>query len=286
MQHLPKTTVSSTKTPASAEELSEGKLNDADWWEIGSIAGNVAALVANMSAVGAPAAVGAGLLSTGAQLVSDIKRDGFQWGDIGSLAVNLGLDAATLLPNAGISSMAKIGKTLAKSAGLVKKVLMGVGAVRGVQGLTNILNGEGSLDDWKALSQGLLVGQRAIKTGRNIAATKYSPKNAKTAPQTKEGIQKKYIEEFIANNKDKVGTIKGVSADGKVTNLSEAKAELKNFEGFSLPDKIASLQAAGSRAKGTFSSKWNPFSDQFVLNSENRVLSPETLSAIKTGNST
>lgn len=151
--------------------------------------------------------------------------------------------------------MAKIGRGLTKSAGLIKKVLMGVGAVRGVQGLTNIINGEGTLDDWKALSQGLLVGQRAIKSGRNIAATKYQAKNAKATPQTKEGIQKQYIEEFVAANKDKVGTVKGVSAEGKVTNLSEAKAELQKFEGFSLPDKMASAKAAGSQVKGFFSSK-------------------------------
>lgn len=208
-----------------------------------------------MSAVGAPAAAGLGLAGTGAQLVSDIKRDGFQMRDLGALAINLGLDAATLLPNAGMSSMAKIGRGLTKSAGVIKKVLMGVGAVRGIQGLTNIINGEGTLDDWKALSQGLLVGQRAIKSGRNIAATKYQPKTAKTVPQTKEGIQKQYIEEFVAANKDKVGTVKGVSAEGKVTNLSEAKAELQKFEGFSLPDKMASVEAAGNQVKGFFSSK-------------------------------
>lgn len=209
-----------------------------------------------MSAVGAPVAAGLGLAGTGAQLVSDIKRDGFQMRDLGALAVNLGLDAATLLPNAGMSSMAKIGRGLTKSAGLIKKVLLGVGAVRGVQGLTNIINGEGTLDDWKALSQGLLVGQRAIKSGRNVAATKYQPKNAKTTPQTKEGIQKQYIEEFVAANKDKVqGTIKGMSAEGKVTNLSEAKTALKDVEGFSLPDKMASAKAASSQVKGFFSSK-------------------------------
>ena len=253
---LPDTKISRTDKTATARELEEGQLNDADYWQIGSIAGDVAALVANMSAVGAPVAAGLGLAGTGAQLVSDIKRDGFQMRDLGALAMNLGLDAATLLPNAGMSSMAKIGRGLTKSAGLIKKVLMGVGAVRGVQGLTNIINGEGTLDDWKALSQGLLVGQRAIKSGRNIAATKYQAKNAKTTPQTKEGIQKQYIEEFVAANKDKVqGTIKGMSAEGKVTNLSEAKTALKDVEGFSLPDKMASVKAAGSQVKGFFSSK-------------------------------
>lgn len=133
---------------------------------------------------------------------------------------------------------------------------MGVGAVRGVQGLTNIINGKGTLDDWKALSQGLLVGQRAVKSGRNLAATKYNPKTPKTAPKTKEGIQKQYIEEFVAANKDTLPkTIKGISADGKVTNLSTAKSELKGVDGFSLPDKMASVQAKASEAAGIFSSK-------------------------------
>lgn len=256
IETMPKTQIARTDVAANAREVNEGQLNNADRWQIASITGDVAALVANMSAVGAPLAAGLGLAGTGAQLISDIKRDGLDWGDVGSLALNLGLDAATLLPNAGVSSMAKIGRGLTKSAGLIKKVLMGVGAVRGVQGLTNIINGEGTLDDWKALSQGLLVGQRAIKSGRNLAATKYQAKNAKATPQTKEGIQKQYIEEFVAANKDKVqGTIKGMSAEGKVTNLSEAKTALKDVEGFSLPDKMASAKAAGSQVKGFFSSK-------------------------------
>jgi hypothetical protein len=278
--------VSSLSDAAGAEEILSGKLNDADWWQIGGIAADVGAVVANMSTVGTPVAVGLGLTGTGAQLVSDIKRDGLDWGDVGNLAVGLGLDALTLIPNAGVSSMAKIGKNLAKSAGLIKKVLMAVGAVRGVQGLTAILNGEGTLDDWKALSQGLLVGQRLGKDVRNIAATKYAPKNPKGAPKTKTDIQKQYIEEFVANNKDKVpANIEGVSAEGKVTNLTKAINDLKGMEGFSLPDKTAALQAKASNAKSMFSSKWNPFSDQFIGNAENRVLTPETISAIKSGNS-
>lgn len=256
IQQMPNTKITDMDKAANARELSEGNLNDADYWQIASIAGNIGALIANMTAAGAPVGAGIGVGATAAQLVSDIKRDGFQWGDIGSLALNLGLDAATLLPNAGVSSIAKLGRTVTKSAGLLKKVLMGVGAVRGVQGLTNIVNGNGTLDDWKALSQGLLVGQRAIKSGRNIAATKYKPQTAKAAPQTKEGIQKQYIEEFVANNKSTLPqTIKGISANGKVTNLAEAKAELKGVDGFSLPDKMATVQAAGSNVRGMFSSK-------------------------------
>jgi hypothetical protein len=209
-----------------------------------------------MTGAGSIASAGIGLGSTAAQLVSDIKRDGFQWGDIGSLALNLGLDVVSLLPNAGTSMMAKLGRTVVKSAGLLRKVLMATGAVRGVQGLTNIVNGKGTLDDWKALSQGLLVGQRAIKSGRNIVATKYQPKATKAIPKTKEGVQKQYIEEFVAANKDTLPkTIKGISADGKVTNLSEAKSELKGVDGFSLPDKMAYVQAKANEATGMFSSK-------------------------------
>jgi hypothetical protein len=209
-----------------------------------------------MTGAGSIASAGIGLGSTAAQLVSDIKRDGFQWGDIGSLALNLGLDVVSLLPNAGTSMMAKLVRTVIKSAGLLRKVLIASGAVRGLQGLTNTLNGQGTLDDWKALSQGLLVGQRAIKSGRNIVATKYQPKATKAIPKTKEGVQKQYIEEFVAANKDTLPkTIKGISADGKVTNLSEAKSELKGVDGFSLPDKMAYVQAKANEATGMFSSK-------------------------------
>lgn len=246
----------SLKETATIEDIYNGNLTDADYWQIASIVGDVAGAIGSLSGYGSTIGAIAGVAGTGAQLVSDIKRDGFDFGDIGSLALNLGLDAVTLIPVVGSAGqMAKIGKVVAKSAGLLKKLLMGVGAVRGLQGLTNIINGEGTLDDFKALSQGLLVSQRALKDVRNIAATKYVPKNAKVTPKTKEGIQKQYIEEFVAANKNKLGEVKGVNAEGKVTNLSEAKAHLKDFDGFSLPDKIASVQAAGSKAKGYFSSK-------------------------------
>lgn len=61
---------------------------------------------------------GVGILGSLARFGADIKKDGFQWKDAGNLAINLGLDALTLIP--GLGAVGKVAKAGSKAAKLVK----------------------------------------------------------------------------------------------------------------------------------------------------------------------
>ena len=80
---------------------------------------------------GAPIASGvAGAIGSTAAFGADLSRDtngdgrGFEWGDVGSYALNLGLDAISLI-GAGSGAVAqgtKIAKAIRKSAKVVNKI--------------------------------------------------------------------------------------------------------------------------------------------------------------------
>lgn len=61
---------------------------------------------------------GVGILGSLARFGADVKKDGFQWKDAGNLAINLGLDALTLIP--GLGAVGKVAKAGSKAAKLVK----------------------------------------------------------------------------------------------------------------------------------------------------------------------
>lgn len=61
---------------------------------------------------------GVGILGSLARFGADVKKDGFQWKDAGNLAINLGLDALTLIP--GLGAISKVAKAGSKAAKLVK----------------------------------------------------------------------------------------------------------------------------------------------------------------------
>ena len=61
---------------------------------------------------------GVGILGSLARFGADVKKDGFQWKDAGNLAINLGLDALTLIP--GLGAIGKVAKAGSKAAKLVK----------------------------------------------------------------------------------------------------------------------------------------------------------------------
>ena len=129
------------------------ELTSADWAEIGALVGDAAALGATFIPVygNATGAVTGALAST-ANLYSDIKRDGFDWGDIGNFGLNLGLDLATLIPGLGTGAKAaKIAKALKKSKAVGKMIA-------GIRGVGLAASGAGVLSaavtSWDKLQNG------------------------------------------------------------------------------------------------------------------------------------
>nr|DAE33140.1 MAG TPA: hypothetical protein [virus sp. ctrcb4] len=116
--------------------------------QIASIAGDLASLIAAIPTGGNPVAGALGYGSTLAQFGADVSRDGFDLGDLGNLALGLGLDTISLLPGVGIGGkMAKMSKTVKKSASLLKNILLASGATSAVSAVNNIVSGKGTLDD-------------------------------------------------------------------------------------------------------------------------------------------
>ena len=104
-------------------------LTGTDWAEIGALTADMVGLGLGLSgapiASGVAGAVGS-LTSFGADLSRDTNGDGrgFEWGDLGSLGINLGLDAISLIGlGAGAAAQSgKVAKAIQKSAKVVNKV--------------------------------------------------------------------------------------------------------------------------------------------------------------------
>lgn len=104
-------------------------LTGADWAEIGALTADMVGL--GLGLTGAPIASGVAgavgsLTSFGADLSRDTDGDGhgFEWGDLGSLGINLGLDAVSLIGSgAGAAAQSgKIAKAIQKSAKVINKI--------------------------------------------------------------------------------------------------------------------------------------------------------------------
>lgn len=176
---------------ASNAEVASGDLTKADKLQIASIAGDVASLIAAIPTGGNPVAGAIGYGSSLAQFGADVSRDGFQFGDLGSLALNLGLDTISLLPGVGIAGkLGKTAKLVKNSAKVLKKALMLAGASRAVGAVGNIAAGKGTLDDWKALSTGLFAIKGIKNEVQGLTMTKYNGKAPKVTKAETESTGK------------------------------------------------------------------------------------------------
>lgn len=138
-------------------------MTDADVMQAIGIAGDVLGAIASLvPGYGSIAGATLGLGSTGAYLASDIKRDGLDWGDVGSAGINLVFDAATLLPVIGEGAKAaKIAKRVSSVAHILTPIMSGLGMTAAVNAINKMSNGEKpTIDDMQALAAGLqgLVG--------------------------------------------------------------------------------------------------------------------------------
>lgn len=156
------------------------ELNASDKAEIAALIADAASLGATFVPVyGNIASAGIGAAGSLAGFGADIARDGLDWGDVGNLALNLGLDAATLIPGVGTGAKAtKVAKALKNSKAIAKAVQTAFSFGATYEGLktawNNIQDGTWTIKDIRTVLNG-------VRGAANLNRIKGS---AKTKSQT------------------------------------------------------------------------------------------------------
>lgn len=266
------------------------KLSASDYASLSSAAMDIGAIIASMSGAASWTAPIIGAASSLTQFGADWAKDGLDAGDWGSLLANLGLDAVSFIPFAGAGSgAAKVAKTFHKLQNVLTPVMLAYGGKEMLGSMYRVIDGSATIDDWKSLSVGLTA---ALGLGRNIQhmrKTKYvDPGKTKRPTGINDVIdnkKKKAVDEWLKahpeNVKDPNGFDNNWWQNGKVADYDKAYEGLLHVDEFAKNNKnllsktSAGLEAAGNATKnvydGIFSSKYNPFSDRYKYDFNNRV---------------
>jgi hypothetical protein len=266
------------KQSASMSDVFSGEsLSAADKADLTALALDVAGL-ASTAAFGVGNAVGAatGLGSTISTAIADYKRDDdWSWSDTGNLILNLGMDAATLIPGLGtMAKGAKVTKVIKTAAPILRKAFTALGLGTSLTALGKVMSGEElTINDWRLLANGL---NAVTGIGRNVAGKKLYTQKAGA------GELSKPLE---------------VNVNGKTKEISFKNNEVEGFNKMSTEDKLTTVK---TKLKSQYTDltdedlsnikipkgKWyNPFTRGVGKVKETKVagreLTPETLDKIK-----
>lgn len=266
------------KQSASMSDVFSGEsLSAADKADLTALALDVAGL-ASTAAFGVGNAVGAatGLGSTISTAIADYKRDDdWSWSDTGNLILNLGMDAATLIPGLGtMAKGAKVTKAIKTAAPILRKAFTALGLGTSLTALGKVMSGEElTINDWRLLANGL---NAVTGIGRNVAGKKLYTQKAGA------GELSKPLE---------------VNVNGKTKEISFKNNEVEGFNKMSTEDKLTTVK---TKLKSQYKDltdedlsnikipkgKWyNPFTRGVGKVKETKVagreLTPETLDKIK-----
>lgn len=211
------------KQSASMSDVFSGEsLSAADKADLTALALDVAGL-ASTAALGVGNAVGAvtGLGSTISTAIADYKRDDdWSWSDTGNLILNLGMDAATLIPGLGtMAKGAKVTKAIKAVAPILRKAFTVMGLGSSAVALGKVVSGkELTINDWRLLANGL---NAVTGIGRNVAGKKLY-------------TQKAGAEELSKPLK--------VTVNGKTENVLFKNNEVEGFNKMSTEDKITAAR--------------------------------------------
>ena len=176
---------------------------------------------------------GIGILGSLARFGADVSKDGFQWKDAGNLAINLGLDALTLIPGLGAvgkvakagSKAAKLAKTsdkVAKVAKSVTPILSAAGATTGAAQIYGALNNPEGMtsEDFGNLLSGIAnVGLGSKNLVKNYKVAKVAKKLSGSKPvKTKDVFKINEKDKWLKRNAKKVGNFgnKAIHAPGNL----------------------------------------------------------------------
>lgn len=266
------------KQSASMSDVFSGEsLSAADKADLTALALDVAGL-ASTAAFGVGNAVGAatGLGSTISTAIADYKRDDdWSWSDTGNLILNLGMDAATLIPGLGtVAKGAKVTKAIKIAAPILHKAFTALGLVTSLTALGKVMSGkELTINDWRLLANGL---NAVTGIGRNVAGKKLYTQKAGA------GKLSKPLE---------------VNVNGKTKEISFKNNEVEGFNKMSTEDKLTTVKTKLESQYTDLTDedlsnikipkgKWyNPFTRGVGKVKETKVagreLTPETLDKIK-----
>ena len=165
---------------------------------------------------------GVGILGSLARFGADVKKDGFQWKDAGNLAINLSLDALTLIP--GLGTVGKVAKAGSKAAKLVKTsdkvakvakavspLMSAAGATTGaaqIYGAINNPDGMTSEDFGNLLSGMANVGLGSKNLIKNYRVAKVAKKlSGSKSAKTKDAFKIGDKDKWLKRNAKKVGNL-------------------------------------------------------------------------------
>jgi hypothetical protein len=266
------------KQSASMSDVFSGEsLSAADKADLTALALDVAGL-ASTAAFGVGNAVGAatGLGSTISTAIADYKRDDdWSWSDTGNLILNLGMDAATLIPGLGtVAKGAKVTKAIKIAAPILHKAFTALGLVTSLTALGKVMSGkELTINDWRLLANGL---NAVTGIGRNVAGKKLYTQKAgagKLSKPLEVNVNGKTKEVLFKNNE--VEGFNKMSTEDKLTTVrTKLESQYKDLT----DEDLSNIKIP----KG----KWyNPFTRGVGKVKETKVagreLTPETLDKIK-----
>ena len=266
------------KQSASMSDVFSGEsLSAADKADLTALALDVAGL-ASTAALGVGNAVGAatGLGSTISTAIADYKRDDdWSWSDTGNLILNLGMDAATLIPGLGtIAKGAKVTKAIKTAAPILRKAFTALGLGTSLTALGKVMSGEElTINDWRLLANGL---NAVTGIGRNVAGKKLYTQKAGAGELSKPlevNVNGKTKEVLFKNNE-----VEGFNKMSTEDKLTTVKTKLKSQYTDLTDEDLSNIKIP----KG----KWyNPFTRGVGKVKETKVagreLTPETLDKIK-----
>lgn len=212
----------------------DGGLTNAEKMQIASTIGDVAGVVASFAPglgniIGS--LIGAGSSTT--RFASSISQDGFQIGDLKNYAIDLGLDAMSVIPGLGAS-----GK-LVKATRSIKAVAKPLSVLFGIHGLSaatsalqKIVSGDAKSSDWVDLLSGLSA---ATVGGASAASMK---KQAKGTAEIINNNIKKAAEKTIELNLPNKQTITAKEIENLAKTTKGSQKEL-----------IARIKSYGSNEK-------------------------------------
>lgn len=203
-----------------------GSITSGDW--TGEDYTRLASIVADIGSMGAAyvpvyGTAASAILGAGSSVASygaDLSENGFRWGDLGNLAVNLGLDAVGLVP--GLGSAAKGSKILKTAAKYLPRVLATVSLANTPEVYKSVKKAmtpgtDLTVDDWRNIAEGFKM---VLQGGKGIKRT----------------VQAHNLKKELATGNSLLTTLGGKEVSVTPAQLSEIRSHRK------LEDQEAALQ--------------------------------------------
>lgn len=201
--------------------ITSGNWTGEDYTRLASIVADIGSMgTAYIPVYGTAASAILGAGSSVASYGADLSENGFRWGDLGNLAVNLGLDTVGLVP--GLGSAAKGSKILKTAAKYLPRVLATVSLANTPEIYRSVKKAmtpgtDLTVDDWRNIAEGFKM---VLQGGKGIKRT----------------VQAHNLKKELATGNSLLTTLGGKEVSVTPAQLSEIRSHRK------LEDQEAALQ--------------------------------------------